>query len=97
MPIDRVNGPFPPRPAGPIGQGGRGPRPTGANPAEADRIELSGDSRLLRALVETALDLPDVRAEQVERFREAIARNLYTVDGLALARALLEFEDGLYG
>lgn len=95
MAVDRVNGPPPANPAAQDRQGARGSRSTGASRAATDRIELSGEARLLSSLVRAALDLPAVRAAEVERFRGAIAAGAYTVDPRDLARAILEFEDGL--
>ncbi len=95
MPVDRVNGPPPTEPARRSEQGSRGPRSAGASGPQTDRIEVSADARLLASLVRAALELPAVRATEVERLRDAVAAGAYEVDPRALARAILEFEDGL--
>jgi negative regulator of flagellin synthesis FlgM len=66
-----------------------------SEPAHTDRVELSKDARRLAALVEAAKRLPEIRHEKVEELRRALADNSYDVDPRALARAVLEFEDGL--
>lgn len=96
MAVDRVNGPPPANPAAQDRQGPRGSRSTSASRAGSDRIELSAEARLLSSLLRATLDLPAVRTTEVERFREAIVAGAYTVDPGDLARAILEFEDGLH-
>jgi len=88
--------------------GGRGipPRsePSGAGEARpadeaergtGDRIELSPLARDVARLAGTAEALPDVRPERVAALRSAVDSGTYRVDARALARALVDFEDGL--
>jgi flagellar biosynthesis anti-sigma factor FlgM len=58
-------------------------------------MEVSPEARQVRALVVAAAALPGVREHRVAPLRQAIADDTYRVDRRAVARAILEHEDGL--
>ena len=97
MALHRVDGP-----SGPQGphRPGRTPAPKvtdSTGTGSGDRIELSVEARRIAALSEAAAGLPEVRMEKVEPLRQALADGTYSPDPRAVARAILEFEDGLPG
>jgi flagellar biosynthesis anti-sigma factor FlgM len=47
------------------------------------------------ALAETASRFPEVRQDKVDTLRRALVAGTYEVNPQRLARAILEFEDGL--
>lgn len=59
------------------------------------RFDGPQESREIRALAEAAAATPGVREERVAPLRQAIADETYRVDPRAVARAILEHEDGL--
>jgi flagellar biosynthesis anti-sigma factor FlgM len=63
-------------------------------PASSDRVEVSTEARRIAALAEAAAALSGVRNERVEPLRHAIDEDTYRVDPRAVARAILEHEDG---
>lgn len=88
------------------GPGGtrRTEQPAGARPVRkpessgaggGDRIELSATAREIAALAETASRLPEIRQDKVDTLRRALDAGTYEVNPQRLARAILEFEDGL--
>jgi negative regulator of flagellin synthesis FlgM len=92
-----------------IGGNGRAQRPeshsTGANKtdsrpksgrADGDRIELSQGAQRMAGLAEAAGQLPPIRQELVDALRESIENGSFRVNPRELARAILEFEDGLF-
>ena len=58
-------------------------------------MELSADARRVASLVDAARSLPEIRHHKVESLRRALSRGTYDVDPRSVARAILEFEDGL--
>ena len=60
-----------------------------------DRVEVSAAARRMAVLFEAVDRLPEIREERVEELRQAL-RDGYEVEPRRLARAILEFEDGLY-
>jgi flagellar biosynthesis anti-sigma factor FlgM len=63
--------------------------------AATDRVEVSAEARRIRDLAEAAAALPGVREHKVEPLRRSIDDDTYRVDPRAVARAILEHEDGL--
>lgn len=55
-----------------------------------DTINLSGRSRELRGIKEGIEKLPDVRAEKVDKLKEAVANGTYTIDPVKIAKKMLE-------
>ena len=81
---------------------GSGDRKDGAEPRPAertggDRVEVSENARRLPALVEAVNRLPEIRQEKVAHLKKAVESGTYKVEPRVLARAILEFEDGLFG
>jgi negative regulator of flagellin synthesis FlgM len=70
-------------------------KPEPSTPESGDRIELSAEARQVAALAELASGLPAVRQDRVDTLRRALDAGTYQVDPRRLARAILEFEDGL--
>ncbi len=68
-----------------------------ALPATGDRIELSPQARQISTLSDAAAALPEIRSERVHGLRLAIADETYRIDSRQLARAILDFEDGING
>jgi negative regulator of flagellin synthesis FlgM len=66
-----------------------------STPVEGDRLELSEAARKRVALIEATKDVPDLRQERIEELRRALDSGSYEVDVRRLARAILEFEDGI--
>ncbi|MCP3979343.1 MAG: flagellar biosynthesis anti-sigma factor FlgM [bacterium] len=62
---------------------------------DGDRAEVSESARSRRALFNTAMNLPEVREDVVSKLRDAIRDGKYEVATDRLARAILEFENGL--
>jgi flagellar biosynthesis anti-sigma factor FlgM len=76
---------------------GKSGRPASAERSGRDSIEVSDGARRLAGLADDAKRLPEVRTELVEALRKSIGNGTYHVDTRELARAILEFEDGLFG
>jgi flagellar biosynthesis anti-sigma factor FlgM len=55
---------------------------------------MSPQAREVARLSESAARLPEVRDEIVGRLRAAVGQGTYQVDPSAVARAIVEFEDG---
>ena len=73
---------------------------TEPSPAEhvgADRVEVSETARRMSAMVDAVNRLPEIRQEKVALLRRAVTNGSHHVEPRALARAILEFEDGLFG
>lgn len=70
-------------------------RPPAAPGAGADRVEISNAARRIAHLLESASALPEIREEKIAEIRQALESGSYRVDSRALARAILELEDGL--
>ena len=81
----RIEAPSPARPAQPAGPG---------EAATSDRVEVSVEARQVRALAEAAAATEGLREDRVAPLRRAIADETYRVDPRAVARAILEHEDG---
>lgn len=82
----------------PGGPGRSEERPGKAEKSEAtgrDRVEVSGDARRVSELARKAAALPEVRQDKIDSIREAVEEGTYEVRPRHLARAILEFEDGL--
>jgi len=76
---------------------GRPTAPAGAKdtaastpPAAVDEVRLSSDGQLLQAAVQAAQQLPDIRADVVERMRAALAKGEIGNDPHALADTLID-------
>ena len=76
---------------------GKQAKPAAPERAERDRIEVSDGAKRLAALTDAANRLPEIRPQLVEALRKSIEDGSYRVDPRALARAILEFEDGPIG
>ena len=70
-------------------------RPPAAPGAGADRVEISDAALRISRLLESASALPEIREERIAEIRKALESGTYRVDPQALARAILELEDGL--
>lgn len=81
---------------GPSKSRGAGPPSDAPAGAGRDRVEVSDAARRMAGLIEAANRLPEVREEQVAALQQEIRQGTYEVDPGLLARAILEFEDGLY-
>jgi len=66
-----------------------------SGPAGADRVEISDAALRISRLLESASALPEIREEKIAEIRKALESGTYRVDSRALARAILELEDGL--
>jgi negative regulator of flagellin synthesis FlgM len=71
-------------------------RPAASSEVRADRVEVSETAKQMSSLAAAAGRLPEVRQERVEALRRAIEDGSYQVDPRALARSILELEDGLF-
>jgi len=74
-------------------EGARSERTDGPS---GDRIEVSLAARRMARLVDAAGRLPELRAPRVDALRDALRGGTYDVEPRALARSILEFEDGLF-
>jgi len=63
-------------------------RQTGKAPGE-EADTFSSDTVTLSALASRALQMPEVRQEQVDSLRQSIASGQYTVDAQSIASAML--------
>ena len=61
-----------------------------------DRVELSQAAREFGRLAALAHGLPEIRHDRVEALRREITSGRYGIDPTALARAILELEDGIF-
>ncbi|HEU4402766.1 MAG TPA: flagellar biosynthesis anti-sigma factor FlgM [Candidatus Polarisedimenticolia bacterium] len=93
MKIDGVNGRGGPRVPGRRSGPQEASRGAG-RPQGGDRVDLSAEARQAARLADVAGGLPEVRQELVRTLREALAGGTYSVDAQAVARAIVEFENG---
>ncbi|MBZ5637227.1 MAG: flagellar biosynthesis anti-sigma factor FlgM [Acidobacteriia bacterium] len=70
-------------------------KPEASRAGNQDRVELSAEARQVAALAEASGGLPAVRQDKVDTLRRALDAGTYQVDPRRLARAILEFEDGI--
>ena len=96
MKINDIGGNDGPRRSDGLGNRTESRKPEGAGRSERDRVEVSGAARRMVSLADAAGRLPEVRADRVAELRGAIQSASYEVDPHALARAILELEDGLF-
>jgi negative regulator of flagellin synthesis FlgM len=60
-----------------------------------DRAEFSTEALRVAELAEKVKSLPEIRQDRVDALRARLADGTYRVEPQQLARAILEFEDGL--
>jgi len=58
-------------------------------PMGADKLEISGSSRLFSDALQVAMELPDERAGKVEAVREQVSKGTYTVNSAVIANRLI--------
>lgn len=95
MKIDGIGGKGQPQPAETPAGRDNAAKPGAPEVEGRDRVEVSETARRIPGLLEAAGRLPEIRQERVNALREAIETGTFRVDSRLLARALLEFEDGL--
>jgi len=96
MKIDGIGGQGRPEPSGKIDRREESARSDRPETTAGDRVEVSASARRMSRLVGAANRLPEVRTGQVEALRDVLRGGTYEVEPRALARSILEFEDGLY-
>ena len=62
---------------------------------DGDRLDISDEVRLVADLARRAQALPEVREDRVDVLRLALVEGGYDPEAQGVARAILEFEDGL--
>jgi len=95
MKIYDVGGKGGPQPAERAGKSAPIRQPASPGSTGADRIEISDAALRISRLLEAASALPEIREEKIAELRQALESGTYRVDPRALARAILELEDGL--
>jgi flagellar biosynthesis anti-sigma factor FlgM len=95
MNVHRIDGPQGPRRVEAPTAARQGPPAVSGDVSASDRVEVSFEARQVRALADAAAATPGLREERVAPLRRAIADETYRVDPRAVARAIVEHEDGL--
>lgn len=95
MSVHRIDGPQGSRRVEPQAPVRSGKHPSLGESAATDRVEVSEAARQVRALAEAAAALPGLREDRIAPLKQQIADETYRVDPRAVARAILEHEDGL--
>jgi flagellar biosynthesis anti-sigma factor FlgM len=95
MNVHRVDGPGGPRRLEPTASARPAKAPEVDRPGTTDRVEVSAEARRIAALSAAASERQGIREGRVEELRKSIALGTHEVDPRALARAIVEFEDGL--
>ena len=93
--IGGTGGPTQPGEPGEPGEPRKAVSKGGVEQLRSDQVHLSADARHLASLAKTAGSLPEIRTERIEALRTAVVNGSYDPDPRAVARAILEFEDGL--
>ncbi|HNQ63731.1 MAG TPA: flagellar biosynthesis anti-sigma factor FlgM [Syntrophorhabdaceae bacterium] len=55
-----------------------------------DKVELSGNKKIVESLVERVKAIPDVRQDKVDQIRQAIKSETYNVKGELVAKSILK-------